>query len=390
MTLMKASQERVSANLVTILYLCFLLVATVYKYYKPVYNWDSLPYMALLASADGASPEQAHQIAYSEARRTIPASTYRSFTDTNGVLSKRMAASAEDFHALMPFYIIKPLYLGAAYILHKASFSLARSVFLPSVISYCLIGLLLFYWIGKHVSKVFAAIISALLLMSAPLLEAASYAAADCLSALVLLAAFYFLLEKKSITGMYIFLLLAVFARLDNIIVAFLLVVFGLFGKKLPVPISKSKGFMLVAGLVAAYFLTTSLVTIYGWNPFFLPAFFKQHYETFYREKTSSAIYDFVKQRHSALMVAMLHYHLFIYLGFAVLLFLGNKTLRWKDLSFDQAFLTVLITTIGIRAVVYTDLSDRYFVGYSLVIVILLVRRFKHGAIGDAHPVNIE
>ena len=80
----------------------------------------------------------------------------------------------------------------------------------------------------------------------------------------------------------------------------------------------------------------------------------------------------------------------FIYLGFAVLLFLGNKTLRWKDLSFDQAFLTVLIATIGIRAVVYTDLSDRYFVGYFLVIVILLVRRFKHGAIGDAHPVNIE
>jgi hypothetical protein len=336
--------------------------------------------MALLASADGASQEQAHQIAYKEAKRTIPAATYRSFTDTNGVFSKRMASSPEAFHGIMPFYIIKPLYVGMTYILHKAGCSLMRAVFLPSAFCYFLIGLLVFFWLGKHVSTLFAAIISALLQISGPLLEAASYAAADCLSALLLLFAFYFLLEKKSMIGVYIFLVLAVLARLDNIIIAFMLLAFGLFGNKLPVTISKGKGFFLFAGLVVVYFLVTSLVTMYGWNVFYLPSFFKQHYETYYREKTSSVLYDFVKQRHSAIMVAMLFYHLFIYLCFAVLLFLGNKSLRWKDLSFDQAFLAVLIATIGIRTVVYYDLSDRYFVAYFLAIVILLVRRFKHGA----------
>jgi len=73
----------------------------------------------------------------------------------------------------------------------------------------------------------------------------------------------------------------------------------------------------------------------------------------------------------------MLAYHLFLYLGFALLLFMGNTSLSWKSLTFDQAFMLTLIIVLCLRIIIYTDLGDRHFIAYYDLIPVLLVRRIK-------------
>jgi len=361
----------------TIGYILFLVVATVYKYKRPGYNWDMLPYMALVVSIDHTDPKEVHAITYREARNSIPETAYKSLTDTANAYRKRMAEDPFSFRQQMPFYIVKPLYVGMIYFFYKLGFSLVTAAFLPSVLSYFGIGLLVFFWLRKHLNILFATLLSIFLQLAAPLLMTASFATPDCLSAFLLLCSFYFLIENNSLTQSYVFLLIAILTRLDNALLALVIISFLAFGNKWPKRVPLKHFLWMLSGIVATYLIAAYGATLYGWNILFLPTFYTKFHETFYQVRTSSLIKDYILNRHSAIMIAMLAHHLFIYLSFSFLLFIGNRSLRWNDLSFDQTFMVCLIFTIAVRAMIHTDLGDRFFIAYFALIPILLVRHLN-------------
>jgi hypothetical protein len=375
-----AQQRRVHTRPVatiflTAIYLLFLLAATVYKYRKPDYNWDLLAYSAAAISLERNNATEVHDIAYREARAHIPAFHYRQLTDTASVYRRRMAADPAFFNEQMPFYVIKPLYVAMVYSAYKSGLSLPAATFFPSVLAFFGIGLLLFFWLRRHLHIVLCTLLSILLVLATPLMYAASMATPDCLSAFFLLCAFYCIIERRRLVLAYLFLALAIFTRLDNVIVAFVILTMMARSNAWPGRIPLKRYLAMVTGLAVAYFLVTAMATRYGWSLFFLPSFYTRFHDTLYSVHTSSLIKDYILQRHSAIMVSFLFHHLSVYLAFALLLFIGRTPLRWKTLTTGQVLMLALIITIAIRAVVYTDLSDRYFVAYFLVIPVLLVQR---------------
>jgi hypothetical protein len=234
----------------------------------------------------------------------------------------------------------------------------------------------MFIWMRRHIQIFRAAGLSMAFMLSPPLLHSASLSTPDMMSGLVLLCACYSFIERKALFGGYVLLLLAVFTRIDNIIPAALITAFLAGGRKWHAPVPPVRFLLMSGGLVAAYLIVAYSAHRYGWSLLYFPTFYANHHDTFYSIRGSSLWRDFVLQRYSAIMICLQHYHLFIYLGFSLLLFIRATSFRWNDFSFDQAFMLTLISILLIRMLIYTDHGDRHFIAWFVLIPILLVKRF--------------
>ena len=64
----------------------------------------------------------------------------------------------------------------------------------------------------------------------------------------------------------------------------------------------------------------------------------------------------------------------FLFLG---LLVIGNPVSAFRKLTFDQSFLLLLLAVIFFRFLLLPDLADRFYFGFYLIIIMLLVRKFS-------------
>lgn len=141
-----------------------LLPACLFAFRRPAYNWDMLPYMAIVLKMDKPwlNMEGIHTLTYQMASQKVPETDYRLLKEGN--YRKKMAANAAAFGEQLPFYSVKPLYVGMIYLLYKTGFSLVSSTMLPSIIAYFFLGLLLFYWMGRYLRPLFALLGSVLVM----------------------------------------------------------------------------------------------------------------------------------------------------------------------------------------------------------------------------------
>jgi hypothetical protein len=364
--------------LLSVVYILILLVATNYKYRKPAYNWDMVPYIASVVSIENKDPRNIHAITYREVQNNVPASTYESLTHSGNLFRDKALSGPTFLYEKLPFYVIKPAYILLIFILYKLGISLVTAVFIPSCLSYFGIGLLIFFWLRRHVHIVLAMFISVSMLLSAPIQEVGSIATPDCLSACAILYSFYFLIERKNLTWGYIFLLVSILTRIDNVLIAIFVITFVALGGKWSSRIPKRQYLLMICGIALAYFVVAYCATPYGWSILFFPSFFTKHNEAFpLAGAAANSLREYLFVRYVALMVCMKYYHLFTCLAFPFLLFVTNKSLRWKNLSFIQAFMAMLIIFFLTRLILFTDLGDRHFVAYIVLVPILLAIRFS-------------
>jgi len=175
--------------LVFILYFICLIPACLFAFKKPQYNWDMLPYMASVIKIDHSNIDSIHTLTYQSAKENIPSDKYESLINTNAY-SKKMAKSAIEFNDQLPFYIIKPLYIGCIYLFYKAGFSLPKSTVLPSILFYLLSCLLLFLWVSKYLKLSITFFVSLLTSYSFFMIYIAMISSPDFLSAFLLFASF--------------------------------------------------------------------------------------------------------------------------------------------------------------------------------------------------------
>lgn len=361
---------------VLLYYLIFsigLLPACIFALKRPYYNWDMLPYMAIALRIDNPQIHTVHNMTYKSAKENIPAREYGFLISSD--YRKRMAESPASFHRQLPFYIVKPLYIGLVYLFYKSGISLPVSTVLPSVVAYFLIGLLLLHWLAKYLKPFFAIAGGLLIMYSTYMMSAARISSPDCLSAFFLLAAIYFIIQTPSLKFMFLFFILAILTRIDNIVTAFTIISFLAFGRTWEKEILIKHYFLMISVMIACYFGITFLATPFNWNVFYYPTFAtsldlsKKIHSTFPLREYFSLMY-------SKAITAVVFSHITTFIFIVLLIFVPWRG-HVRKFTFDQLFALLLVSTIIVRFILFPDLSDRFYTAFYLTILMLLVRKIS-------------
>lgn len=364
-------------SLLFIAYLAFLsclLPAAIYTYKHPAYNFDMLGYMALVLRMDqNNSIEEIQNETYLIASQKVPVDEYEKLTETPAY-RKKFETNPAEFKKILPNYIVKPLYLWSCWLFYKSGIPLPTATVLPSIISYLILGLFLFHWFTKHLPILIAFPGAMLIMLSTFVTAIARLSTPDLLSALFLLAAFYFILEKRNLALMLLFFLLSVFARVDNIITCFFITSFLTFFKKWK-RISIKEYLLIIITLAMAYLFIVLPVRQFGWTIFYYSQY-ARHIDYSRDFDQPISVLSHLSFVYSKLVTAFVstHFTLFAFMGLLVLI---NKKTSFGNFSFDQSFLLVLVFIGLFRFLLLPDLSDRFYIGFYLTIIILLIRKFS-------------
>ncbi len=353
---------------------------------KQEYNWDILPYMAIVLSADDSNLNFVHDQVYTIIKEQAPPADYKLLTDGNIPMRKQAAANANYFAQQLPFYDVKPLYTRSAYYFYKAGIPLSKAVVFPSVISYFFIGVLIFFWSKKYLNFFIALFSCLLLMLSAPLLSVAQISTPDCLSSLILLIAFYFLIETKSLAGISLFLALSIFTRLDNIIPALSVTFLLAFTDKWKEKVSFKKYLLIILLMCGCYFLVSWNARKYGWSLLYYPSFIMRLNPN-YDNHLSFSIANYISVAHSQIMTGMFYSDVGLFVLLGLLLFADQKSFQVKNLSFDQLLFITIISTIFFRFILQPIISDRLYIAYYISILILVIK--KNGLKSHQEPALI-
>ncbi|MEP7255238.1 MAG: glycosyltransferase family 39 protein [Ferruginibacter sp.] len=367
------SKNKFFVWLTFLVFLCCLLPVAFFTYKHPAYNFDMLGYMALVARMDQTSDlDEVHRIAYDNARQVLPPEEYEKLTEIPSYREK-FATDPSQFKKILPNYVVKPLYIWMCWLFYKAGFSLPAATVMPSVLSFLIIGLFLLYWLRKYLQDIVAFLAALLIMLSIFTVAIAGLSTPDCLSALFLFTSTYFILEKKNLAWMSFFFFLSILTRVDNVITCFFIISFLTFSEKWK-SISKKQYFLMLLALATTYLCIILPVTQFGWSIFYYSQYARHiDYSRDFDQAVSFSSY--LALVYSKLVTALVSTHFTIFL-FLALLIIGNTGFSFRKFSFDQSFLLLLMFIIFFRFLLLPDLSDRFYFGFYLIIIMLLVRKF--------------
>ncbi len=354
-----------------ILFAGLLIFVCRYHYKHPRYNWDMLPYMAVVLGYDHT--EDVHRQIYSTAKKEIPQQAFHQLTDSTNKYRWSVFQSAQIFTLQLPYYVVKPLYTGLAFIFYKSGIPLTKATVLPSLISFFFIGILFFYWLQKYLPVIVAMIAAAAIAVWGPIMAVAGLSSPDGVSALILLAACFCLVENKNPAWVYVLAFISIFARIDNILPAVFLIFFMIYKKRSEGPRPWITGTIAAAACIVCYLAVGMLAKEYNWNMLYFSNYFSRMNPEYEVQDT------FTMQNYWALIKSQsmsgLYYSqlpLFFFLSVCII------TYRWKVLqqrNHPEIFLIAGIwLIIFLRFILHPMAADRIYLAYYLVILLLLVK----------------
>jgi hypothetical protein len=359
----------------TVYILCIALFA-IFKFKKQEYNWDMLPYMAIILSYDDSDINHVHTSVYNIIKEQTPPADYKLLVDGGVEMRKHSAEYADHFKQQLPYYTIKPLYTRLGYFFYKTGVPLTKATLMPSVVSYFFIGVFIFYWLKKYVHQLLLLPLSLLIMLCRPIFSAASVSTPDLLSGLILLLAFYFLIERKSMLFICIFLILSIFTRLDNIIPAVFIILLLTFTNQWKEKISLKKISLILLAVSASYFFVSYNATKYGWNIFYFPSFIS-HENLSYDDRLQFSFSNYFSIARAQIMNGSFFSDLILFLLLGLILFIERNSFQFKPQNFDQLLLIVIILAIICRFILQPIIADRFYIAYYITILILLIRKYS-------------
>ncbi len=366
------------AYLLKALYFFYIVLIGFYCFKRPFYNWDMLPYTALILQLDQYDTKEAHAITYKLAQENIPPANYHQLTDSSHEYRNRMLNDPRAFNSQLPFYVIKPLYIGIAYLFYKLGVSLPQATLVPSFISYLLIGILLFHWLGVYLRFAITFAVSLLIMISSLLIDIAKTSSPDCLSALLLLGSFYFIIEKSSLWIAFILMAVSVFARLDNFLTGFLILCAIYLSRKRGIKTSLKNFLSITALLIFCYLLVGFIAKQYSWSIFFYNDFADRLHPV-YGTGEHFSFRSYLRLMYEHILSGIKHSYLALFMA---LLFLNfNRVFYLKELTFELIFSLLIPLIIFIRFILYPEISDRFYIAFYLVIIILLAKKINTAGI---------
>jgi 4-amino-4-deoxy-L-arabinose transferase-like glycosyltransferase len=360
----------VSERAAWVIYICLAAIMAVDAYARPRYNWDFLPYVALVAQIDH-DDLSAHRIAYSEAQRKMPVAIFA----TNTVGSEYRKANFLDpriFAAELSWYRQRILYIGLAYALHLIGLHEGDAVVLLSALAYFGIALIIAIWISQHLPLRASLLISALAIATIPFSTTARLATPDALFTFVVLLAMYFLIESRTPIPAIALLFVSILVRSDGMLLAVPALVYMAVASPGRVRLSRRTAIIL-ATLAAVVALSLSRLTHHpGWI-----ALIKQ---SFLSKEVAQAIPNGVLPISVYLntLTAGLHPSavppwLFIFLfALGCSYLVGKNTQRDKWLCLHMA--AIMVSATVLKYLVFPSLEDRHTLPLDAVFLVLAAR----------------
>lgn len=192
-----------------------LFAATVLNHL--IFTWDIVGYVGAAISWSHDDLGVVHTQTYEALKTGLSEPIFQSLTA--GPYGAAMATSPVEFYGQLSMYSVKPLYIGLLQLFHALGLSYVDTGVLLSVLPATLLCALTYCWLKRYVPAQYALAITILLSLCSRLFDIARVVLPDSLSALVLVAAIYLLLERKQALRWGLVLLVAsIFIRTNNIL----------------------------------------------------------------------------------------------------------------------------------------------------------------------------
>ncbi len=205
-----------------VFYLTALFLVSVHLYRTPIYDMDMLGYMGNALLMRTTDVWEIHRRVYADIDR-LPKDARLGLLGLTGSADQNASRRARADHAgnfaeFLPCFAIRPLYNQLLFML--SPFGMIRASVLISVVSYFFLGWLMFQWARKHVNEVYAATASLVLMLTPPLLTIGRSTMTDAPSILIGMFALFLLMEAEQLFLGIIFVLVSIFVRTDNVVLA--------------------------------------------------------------------------------------------------------------------------------------------------------------------------
>lgn len=357
----------------TAAYVALVLVVAAVAWARPLFGWDMLGYVGATLALDEHDPQQVHADAYADVRHGVSPRMYAELVgDAPGdalAYRRDMARDAYHFVQQLPFYRVRPLYIGLLYALHHTGMSVTRAAYLVSLFSFAAVALLILAWMRRYLPMAPATAAAWLLLLTPPLLAVARTPSPDALSTAFLVAALYALIEQRRRAVLALLMLLAILVRHDNAI--FALLVFAYLGLSGRHGWSLRSGLALALSSVLVYVAVNRLTGAYDWTVLFHHTFIGFLLTpSRFAGTVSAAQYIGVVQTgvRSVLDTALPVF------GMLWVLALGLR----RRAPLLQDLLLLIAATIALRYLLFPILWDRLLAPYYVMTVMLLVAKAAH------------
>jgi hypothetical protein len=331
-----------------------LLTVSALLYKKPYYNWDMFPYMALAAQNSTTPFDSTHLQIYREAALNMPQHDFDAISQRQPELMKDPNA----FKSILKYFEIKPAYNLAVRLIHSVGFNLVTATYLPSIISYFLIGCVTLLWMQKIVPSPFS-VVASLAIMASPFLVTTSrYSSPDMLCAVVALLGLFIMLESSVMIGLIVSLI-AITVRPDAVIL-YLFVIFA-FQRTGRLSSATASTFRVLAVLITIF-------TLKG------PDLLMEYLFTNTTQGNGSLIQNYIDGLSNGLnSILDSQLPLFVLIAIVTLFLMKRSGIH---LTKDVWSLLILATigTFIVRFFLHPDVEDRFFIACYLIIILGLCK----------------
>ena len=362
------SGEFMKNNTSTCVYLLALSMICCLAYVKPSYDWDILPYAAIVLQYDH-TPGDLHRQVYNEAAREMPKDQYQLLAAAND-RRKHWSADSSAFYSLLPFYVVKPFYTLLSWTFYRSGIPLIKAMVLPSVLAFFLSGLLLYTWLNRYLPGNLTCLICMTVMLLPNNWETARLSGPDFLAAFFMFFGMYFLLEKKSPPAFFISFLFAMGSRIDFILPLLVLMSLLFFQDPGRLKVSR-KGLAAMALVALACYLSIAMMAAkYGWDPLFFPSFMKTLTANYAPSFNFRSYFRLMKDQ----LFTGLFYSQCAWIALlGICYFIIGK--RDTNLMFEQKAVGALIVSAAIRFMMHPEIANRFYIGYELVIIALFIKK---------------
>lgn len=349
-----------------------------YLYTHQYYNVDIEAYIGLVYKTEypNMKMEDIHKKVYTELEILNPKISAISQNEEEVAIGENtyyntLSKNPKAYEEELQLFSVKPFYNFVNLMFFKLGFKVTTAISLTSILSYVLILVLIFtYLISILKNYPLAFIITLIISLFKPLLEASRHASADSLSCLMLLLSFYTFVIRKNYLAATVFAMLCILTRPEYFILFSFLYILVYFYKN-AIRISTSRLFLSYGYLFLSFFLIQYFNQI-SWSTLFMNQFTKVQ---IYPISQPDAFYfpDYLNFLKKNVMLDFNGSYFPLLLLFIVIILANQFSLQSKKSWAQCMFFGAVYASVFLRYLVFPSLANRMMIGFYLIIILTLI-----------------
>jgi len=365
-------------NILVFIFSIYLCLMSYYLYTHQYYNADLEAYMGLIYKTEYSDLkiEEIHKKVYTELKHINPKLSEVSTNDEEIAIGENsyyytLSENPKAYEEELQLFSVKPFYNFVNLMFFKLGFNVLTSISLTSIFSYVFIITLIFCFLIRVLKNYpLALIITVIISLFKPILEASRYASADSLACLILLLSFYFFVIKKKYLGATVFAMLCVLTRPEYFILySFLYILIYFYKNTLQIKTAEvflSYGYIFLSFFLIQYFNQIS------WSVLFMNQFTKVQ---IYPISNPDPFYfpDYLNFIKKTIMLDFNGSYFPLLLLFIVVILANNFSLNSKKSWAQCLFFGAVYGAVFLRYLVFPSLANRMMIGFYLIIVLSLI-----------------